>query len=143
MGVRGQRHSPTYLPPRKTRYLLYRRLGGLHGRSGRMRKISPPTGIRSPYSPARNESLYRLSHPSPLTHSERNIKSCVNKKIQLDATVRRHLFTAKSLYMFRASQRPSSGVLKNLTATSGIGHNTGAATSFQRGLIRTLVPRNM
>jgi len=41
----------------------------------------------------------------------------------------RNLFTAKSLYMFRASQRPSSGVLKTVTATSGIGHNTGTATS--------------
>jgi len=37
--------------------------------------------------------------------------------------------------MFRASQRPSTGVLKTVTATSGIGHNTGAATFFQRGLI--------
>jgi hypothetical protein len=46
----------------------------------------------------------------------------VNKKIQLDATVCRHLFTAKSLYMFRASQRPSSGVLKTVTAISGVGH---------------------
>ena len=42
----------------------------------------------------------------------------VNKKAQLDATVCRHLFTAKSLYMFRASQHPSSGVLKTVTATS-------------------------
>ena len=58
------------------------------------------------------------------------------QKVQLDATICRHLFTAKSLYMFRASQHPSSGVLKTVTATSGIGHNTGAATSFQRGLIR-------
>jgi len=58
-------------------------------------------------------------------------------KVQLDATVCRHLFTAKSLYMFRASQRPSSGVLKTVTVTSGIGHNTGAATFFQCGLIRT------
>ena len=58
------------------------------------------------------------------------------KKVQFDATIRRHLFTAKSLYMFRASQPPSSGVLKTVTATSGIGHNTGTATSFQRGLIR-------
>jgi hypothetical protein len=57
----------------------------------------------------------------------------VNKKIQLDATVRRHLFTAKPLYMFRASLRLSSGVLKIVTATSGIGHNIGAAASFQRG----------
>jgi hypothetical protein len=63
----------------------------------------------------------------------------VNKKIQLDATVRRYLFTAKSLYMFRASQRPSSGVLKTVTTTSGIGHNTGADTSFRRGLIRISV----
>jgi len=48
----------------------------------------------------------------------------VNKKVQLDATICRHLFAAKSLYMFRASQHPSSGALKTLTATSGIGHNT-------------------
>ena len=33
---------------------------GPHGRSGRVRKISPPTGIRSPNRPARSESLYRL-----------------------------------------------------------------------------------
>ena len=38
--------------------------------------------------------------------------------------------------MFRASQQPSSGALKTVTATSGIGHNTGTATSFQRGLLR-------
>jgi len=38
--------------------------------------------------------------------------------------------------MFRASQHPSSGVLKNVSATSGIGHDTGTATSFERGLIR-------
>jgi len=31
--------------PGKTRYPLYRRLGGHQGRSGRLRKISPPTGF--------------------------------------------------------------------------------------------------
>jgi len=56
-------------------------------------------------------------------------------KIQPDATVRRYLFTAKSLYMFRVSQHPSSGVLKTVTATSGTGHNTGIAASLQRGMI--------
>ena len=61
----------------------------------------------------------------------------VNKKVQLDATICKHLFTAKSLYMFRASQHPSPGALKTVTATSGIGHNTGTATSFQRGLLRS------
>ena len=38
--------------------------------------------------------------------------------------------------MFRVSQHSSSGVLKTVTATSGTGHNTGTATSLQRGLIR-------
>ena len=60
------------------------------------------------------------------------------KKIQPDATVCRYLFTAKSLYMFWVSQHPSSGVLKTLTAASGTGHNTGTATSLQRGLIGTV-----
>ena len=52
------------------------------------------------------------------------------------------LFTAQSLYMFRVSQHPSSGVLKTASATSGIGHDTGTATSFQRGLIRNHDARN-
>jgi len=54
-------------------------------------------------------------------------------KIQPDAKVCRYLFTVKSLYLFRVSQHPSSGVLKTVTATSGTGHNTGTATSLQRG----------
>ena len=58
-------------------------------------------------------------------------------KIQPDATVCRYLFTAKSLYMFRVSQHPSSGVLKTVTASSGTGHNIGTANSLQRGLIGT------
>ena len=36
--------------------------------------------------------------------------------------------------MFRVSQHPSSGVLKTVTAASSTGHNTGTATSLQRGL---------
>ena len=40
------------------------------------------------------------------------------------------------------SQHPSSGALKTVTATSGIGHNTGTAASFQRGLIRIHDARN-
>jgi len=58
-------------------------------------------------------------------------------KIQLDATVCRYLFTAKSLYMFRVSQHPSSGVLKTVTTASGTGHNIGTATSLQPDLIST------
>jgi len=41
------------------------------------------------------------------------------------------LFTAKSLYMFRVSQHPSSGVLNTVTTASGTGHNIGATASLQ------------
>ena len=44
-GVGGQRHTSAALPPGKTRYALYRRLGGPQGRSGRVRKISTPPGF--------------------------------------------------------------------------------------------------
>jgi len=43
MGVGGQRHTSTSLPPGKTRYPLYRRLGGPQGWFGRVRKtLTPP-----------------------------------------------------------------------------------------------------
>ena len=45
MGVGGQQHAPAALPQGETRYPLYRRLGGPQGRSGRVRKISPPPGF--------------------------------------------------------------------------------------------------
>jgi hypothetical protein len=36
-GVGGQRHAPAALPPGKTRYPLYRRVGGPQGQSGGVR----------------------------------------------------------------------------------------------------------
>ena len=45
MGVGGHRHAPAALLPGKTRYPLYRRLGGPQGRSGRVRKILPLAGF--------------------------------------------------------------------------------------------------
>ena len=44
-GVGSQRHVPAVLPPGKTLYPLYSKLGGPQGRSGHMRKISPPPGF--------------------------------------------------------------------------------------------------
>jgi hypothetical protein len=44
-GVGSQRQAPAALPPRMTRYPLYRRLGGTQGRSGQVRKILPPPGF--------------------------------------------------------------------------------------------------
>ena len=60
-GVGGQRYSPAALLPGKTRYPLYRRLGGPQGWAERCGISRPPTGIRSPDRPARSELLYRLS----------------------------------------------------------------------------------
>jgi len=45
MTVNGQRHASGVLLPGKTRYALYRGLGERQGRSGRVRKISPPLGF--------------------------------------------------------------------------------------------------
>jgi len=72
-----------------------------------------------------------------MTNLNSQLKYSILIKIQLDETICRYLFTAKSLYMFLVSQHPSSGALKTVTAASGTGHNTGAATSLQRGVIGT------
>jgi len=45
--VGGQRDALTALPKRKTRYPLYRSLGGHQSRSGIVRKKIAPTGIQS------------------------------------------------------------------------------------------------
>jgi len=64
VGVVGQRHALAALPAQdRPVNPLYRGLGGPQDRSGRVRKILPPTDIRYPDRPSRNESLYRLSCP--------------------------------------------------------------------------------
>jgi hypothetical protein len=50
--------SGRFAPGKETRYPLYRRLGGPQGRSGRVRKISPPP------PPTEITSLDRLAHSS-------------------------------------------------------------------------------
>jgi hypothetical protein len=50
MGVGGQLHASAALPPVKTRYPLYRRLGGPVWTGA---ENLAPTGIRSPDRPAR------------------------------------------------------------------------------------------
>ena len=64
MGMGGQRHAPAALPPGKTRYPLYRRLGGPQGWSGRgAENLAPPPGFdpRSVQPGSLNETLYFLS----------------------------------------------------------------------------------
>jgi len=45
MGEGSASRRDRSLPPGKTRYPLYRRLGGHQGRSGQVQKISPPPGF--------------------------------------------------------------------------------------------------
>ena len=45
MGMGGQHHAPAPLPPGKTPYPLYGRLGGPQNRSGWVRKIPPQPGF--------------------------------------------------------------------------------------------------
>ena len=63
MGVGGQRHTPAALPPGKTPYPLYERLGGPQVQAWTGVENLASTGIRSPDLPAHSESLYRLSYP--------------------------------------------------------------------------------
>jgi len=57
-GVGGQHHAPAPLPPGKTRYPLYRRLGGPPGPVWTDAENIGHTGIRSPDPPVR-------SYPGP------------------------------------------------------------------------------
>ena len=65
MGLGDQRQVLAPLPPGKTRYPLYGRLGGPHDRSRRLQEISPPTGIESQDRQPDSVLLYRLRYPGP------------------------------------------------------------------------------
>jgi hypothetical protein len=58
-------HPGRFTPVKENRVPLYSRLCGSRDRCGRVRKISLPTGNRSPDRPIRSESLCRLLYPGP------------------------------------------------------------------------------
>jgi len=75
------RHGRT-LPPGKTRYQVYRRLGGPRGRSGRAENLVP-TRIRSRTVQPVAQSLYRLSYRAHYTYTYkwRHTQTYKNKAI--------------------------------------------------------------
>ena len=94
----GQRHAQAALAPGKTRYPLYKRLGGSRGRSGRVGENLAPTGIRSPDRPARSESLYRLSYPGPhiYIYIPRKTRKCFSFSWSVSRQTHTHIY----IYMY-------------------------------------------
>jgi len=66
-----------HLPPGKTQYPFYRRLGGPQGRSGRVENLFP-TGIRSRTFQPAAQSLYRLSYSAHIQ------VPCKTRKIKIE-----------------------------------------------------------
>jgi len=75
MRVGGQRHAPVALPPGTTRYQLYWRLGGPQGRSGRVRKISPPPGFDArTVQPVTSRSCYNNNNNNNSNNTDKQNK---------------------------------------------------------------------
>ena len=79
MAVDGPHRSPSALPRVKTRYPLYRRLGGTLGPVWTGVENLASTGIRSPDRPARSESLYGVSYHG--SHNNNNNNTSNNNDI--------------------------------------------------------------
>jgi hypothetical protein len=102
MAVGGPRHSPAALTPFKTRYPMYRRLGGPQDRSGLVRKISPPQG----FDP---RTVQRVTSPIPIAPLRPTLGKCA-------AYCRRHtqLINTHSFLMSRVDVRIIATGFKSL-----------------------------
>jgi hypothetical protein len=91
----------------KIQYPLYRRLGGPQGRSGQVRKISPPTGIWSQGRPALSQSLpnTKIKYICDRQTDRETVHILRNKHNQLDThlTFTFTFILVQSLDMFRPS----------------------------------------
>jgi hypothetical protein len=74
-GVGGQHQAPAALPPAKTRYSLYRRMGGPQGRSGHVRKIPPPPGFDIRTVQPRSSVAIPTELPGPHTDINRYLQN--------------------------------------------------------------------
>jgi hypothetical protein len=77
-GVGDQHHAQAALPPVKTRYQLYRRLVWPQGKSGRVRKISPPPrfDLRNAQPAASRYTDWAIPAPQSINlYKKRTIKS--------------------------------------------------------------------
>jgi len=63
-----------------------------------VRKISPPTGIRSPDRPARNQSLYRLRYPAHIIYRCLNVLASFLTRASRQSTKSNHM---SQFYIFQ------------------------------------------
>jgi hypothetical protein len=103
MRVGGQLHAPAALPPgKRLRYPFYRRLGGPQGRSGRVRKISPPQGSepRTVQPVASRYTDYAIpAHKFPPQGSEpRTVQPVASR--YTDWAIPAHEFQKASIYTY-------------------------------------------
>ena len=128
----GQCHSPTVVLPGKTRYPLYRRLGGPRVRSGRVQKWTQPTGFRTPDRPSRCKSQRQLCYSGRLLFLKIhfNIISASSHRSPwlslLFAFFGRHFHTISSTT--RIPTQPSSR--PNLTPKCRVSKNLPLYTTF-------------
>ena len=80
----SQRHASAVLLPGKKPVLIVQGARLARGRSGRVRKVSPPpTGFRSPDRPARSKSQYRLSCTGPPTKAVTHYTAKLETEFQI------------------------------------------------------------
>ena len=79
-GVGSASRPGRSLPPEKTRYPLYRRLGGPQGRSGQVRKISPSPGF-DPRTVQPVASRYTDYATRPIAYYRPNILLRIQKNL--------------------------------------------------------------
>ena len=103
-------------PKEKTRYLLYRRLGGLQNQSGRGRKILPPPGFFFVFS----STLFVL-------HSLSSLSSILPFRLYLQHTTQTSMPPARFKPAVPASERLQTYALDR--EFTGIGPNVQRANS--------------
>ena len=118
------------LPPGKTRYPFYRRLGGPQGRSGRAENLVP-TGIRSwTVQPVASQYTDWATRPTNVCSSFMFMVIVVQRSATQSSLC---IILQVHSTRFGCQKHISSGVHKTVTTASGTGHVFCAPTSLQRG----------
>jgi hypothetical protein len=78
-----------FTPRKETRYPFYSRLGGPRGRSGRVRKLSPPPGFnpRTVQPVASNYSVYALGACNTFGKEDKRLESFNGKTWKLGTKI--------------------------------------------------------